>query len=625
MKPDSKKDETMLITHMDFLTASPTDGARSAAPADMEDILSSGGIIPHFQPIVDLQTGSVFGYEVLSRAPAFPGSISELFASAQTWGMALDLEIACRRAAFGALSRLSEEFSDKHFFLNVSPPHLSLPESRAYLSKAELKDLGVNFKNIVLEITETYAILDYRGFEEQMRRFTEDGFHVALDDFGAGHSGLITLIATAPQFLKIDREIIRDIDTSSYKQNLIRAFSAFASAVEIRLVAEGIEREEELKTVLRLGVQYGQGYFLGMPEPYPEKLADPIRSALAGSLDDYSRRRFSVDLSICSLLVRPVTIPVGTMTCADLDDLFRRNKGMDHVVILREQRPAGLLTRQEFYTTLGGRYGYSIYQKRFVEHVPVPDMLIVDERTDLRVLGKLAMNRNHEELYNPVVIVDAEGRFLGTITIKQLLTKTIDTEIKIASMANPLTGLPGNLVIGMWLDQAVRSKEFSVIYADLNNFKEFNDLYGFSKGDDMIRLTAKVLERGVRERRPECRIGHIGGDDFIVVAEKSVEEDMLRDICEDFDRSKRDFFSGEDLTRGFYRGVNRVGLTVDIPIVALSLAVVTGANFNRTPHPGELSRIAALLKHHIKTLNRLKPKSGYLLERRVYDDVECCG
>ncbi len=582
-------------------------------------LIENKWITPHFQPIYDLYTGDIFGYEVLSRgAPPFVNP-EYMFRIAEEWGLSWELENACRVVALRKIAALPDAFTQNYFFLNVSPTIFNNPSFSRGFSRGELKEIGIDFRNIIIEITESSSVEDYTGFEKLIRHYVEEGFQVALDDFGAGHSGLITLVAMTPHYLKIDRAIISEIHLNSYKQNLVKAISSFSSSVETNMIAEGIEKIEELQTVFRQGVRFGQGFLLGKPLPYPEVKTAETKKLLHELIEDYNHTRFAVDISISKLVSRPKTFERNTMTCSELDREFKRNNSLDHVVVIDNGKPVQLITRQDFYSAIGGRYGYAFFEKRAIEGLPTPDMLAVQEQTDLRTLGRFAMNRNHNELYNPVVIVNKFGAFIGTITIKQLLSKAFDMEIKIASYSNPLTELPGNMIIGMWLEEILAKETFTVIYGDLNHFKEYNDNYGFARGDDMIKFTAKIFQRHLNPIGNDIYLGHIGGDDFIIITEQLIPEYVMENVCVDFDTGKLDYFSSDHITKGFYLAVNRQGKKVKTPLVSLSLAVVTEKNFDVSPHPGRLSEIAAHLKKKIKIINRDNPKSDYLQERRAYD------
>jgi diguanylate cyclase (GGDEF)-like protein len=271
---------------------------------------------------------------------------------------------------------------------------------------------------------------------------------------------------------------------------------------------------------------------------------------------------------------------------------------------------------------VSGQYGYAIYRKKKIESQAKREMLIVEESTDLRILGKIAMGRSNSELYEPVVVVDESGKLVGTITMKKVIDRAFDTEVKFATNANPLTGLPGNVVINVWMEDLLRRAEYTIAYLDLDHFKEFNDHYGFCTGDDMIKLLAETLSEYVEKYREEnespCRLGHVGGDDFVLLAEQRLEENFFQELCNKFDENKKRLFSEADVLRGSYIVVNRRGETEEVPLVTLSVAVVTDRNFTVSPHPGRLGQTVAHLKQKIKEINYRDGTSGFLFERRMY-------
>jgi GGDEF domain-containing protein len=229
------------------------------------------------------------------------------------------------------------------------------------------------------------------------------------------------------------------------------------------------------------------------------------------------------------------------------------------------------------------------------------------------------MERSPGDLYDPVVVVDDHERLIGTITMKQLLSKAMDIELKIAMAANPLTQLPGNLIIEYWIDEAVTANDFVIAYADLSNFKEFNDIYGFAQGDELIRLVARILQRHTQGFADGAKLGHIGGDDFVIVADGAVDAAALEAVCTDFDAERLRFFPQEDIDRGYYVAENRRGEQARIPLVALGTGVIGKDNFRRRPHPGRLAQVAALLKPRLRDVIHRTGSSTFLFERRTYD------
>ena len=130
-----------------------------------------------------------------------------------------------------------------------------------------LEGLGLSPERIVLEVSEQYAIENYTLFVEALQNFTQMGFSIAVDDIGAGYSGLEKIAHLNPRYLKFDIQLVRDIDESHVKREMARALKAFADKMDSRIIAEGIEREGERQALVDLGIDYGQGYLLARPAP----------------------------------------------------------------------------------------------------------------------------------------------------------------------------------------------------------------------------------------------------------------------------------------------------------------------------------------------------------------------
>ncbi len=585
------------------------------------EMLNNGSLHSYAQPIVDLYTGQVFGYELLARGIEPFVSPAQLFQKAQQWGLEWEVEYACRIAALKQFAESSKRVPRANFFINISPETFSTPEFQSAFSMERLQEYGISGEHLVLEITETASVDDYARFEETIRNYVQQGFRIALDDFGSGHSGLITLAATTPHILKIDKALVRGIHRSSYKQNLVKSISDFAETVGSYILLEGIESADELRTAYRLGARYAQGFYLGSPAPHPQELSSESKAELELLMGEYIRRNFSVDISIYKMITRPTTFHRHSINGAQLDDFFRSQNTINHVMIVDgDDKPQGLITRQSFYAHLSGRYGYAIFQRKEVDALAKQDMLLVNEDTDMRILGKLAMGRNDKDMYDPVVVVDKRGSLVGTITMKKVISRAFDTEVKFATNANPLTSLPGNVVINVWLEDLLHREEYTIAYIDLDRFKEYNDHYGFSAGDDMIKFTAEILTTQIQTTNTECRVGHIGGDDFVLLSEGELPSEFFSDICRRFDREKHTLFDAEDTQRDGYYCSNRKGEKEFVPLVTLSIAVVSNNNFLRPPHPGKLGQTVALLKSKIKEINYSNKTSGFLFDRRIYSE-----
>ena len=585
----------------------------------LKEIIQNRRIIPHFQPIVDLYTGEIHGYEMLSRAEKPFENPAVMFEKAKQWKLSWELEFACRNAALKAISSLPSEYMDKKFFLNVSPDIFSDPRFVSGTTLDSIKTLDLNPEKLVIEITESTSVDDYEQFEKIIQYCVGHGFNVALDDFGAGHSGLLTLLAMAPHYIKIDCNIIFGIQNSPYKQKVVKSITDMSINLDSSIIAEGIETYDELCTVFRLGVRYVQGFFLGRPAPSPQEIPMDVLNKIDNFLDIRKQSKYTFDISISGMVIRPLSYPSHSLTCGQLDNLFRSKRTINHIVLLNEGIPVTIITRSYFYSVFGGRFGFAIYEKKYVDDIAKTEILFIHEYSDLRTVSHMAMSRCPDDLYDPVIVVDENDKFLGTVTMKQIINKATDLEIKIATCTNPLSQLPGNMIIGFWLEDIIKKHRFSIIYCDLDNFKEYNDIYGFSKGDDVLKITSRILSDFFQYLQGS-RLGHIGGDDFIIISDEIIEEHKLVELCNIFDHRKSEFFSSEQIDAGYYFAANRKGQKEKIPLLSMSIAVVTEKNFNGIPHPGQLGQVAALVKKEVKKRNSESGCSGYLFERRMYND-----
>jgi EAL domain-containing protein (putative c-di-GMP-specific phosphodiesterase class I) len=229
----------------------------------LQEILLGDQVTTVFQPLVMLQGKGTLGYEALARGPVGPlHSPYHLFTAAKESDLVFELDRHCRRKAFQTAKGLPP--TDK-LFVNVFPPSMYDPDFKGNALIELLEGLGLSPDRIVLEVSEEYAIENYKIFVEALQNFTQLGFSIAVDDIGRGHSGLEKIAHLNPRYLKFDMHLVSRIDQSYMKREMARALKAFADKMEAKTIAEGIEREEELQVCADLGIDLGQGYLLGRP------------------------------------------------------------------------------------------------------------------------------------------------------------------------------------------------------------------------------------------------------------------------------------------------------------------------------------------------------------------------
>jgi PAS domain S-box-containing protein len=233
----------------------PGLGTRRREAADrtaVQAVIDAAAFKPFFQPIVDLWDGSVIGHEALTRfSDGRPPNL--VFGAASRAGLGIDLETACLGASIQASQRLP---ASGYLSLNASP-ELVLSGSLGTI-------LAATGRPIVLEITEHVEIDDYVGLRRELKRLGPS-VRVAVDDAGAGYASFRHILELAPDFVKIDIELVRGVDAEPARQALIAGMGYFAVKRKLRLVAEGIETRRELDALQALAVPYGQGYLLGRP------------------------------------------------------------------------------------------------------------------------------------------------------------------------------------------------------------------------------------------------------------------------------------------------------------------------------------------------------------------------
>jgi EAL domain-containing protein (putative c-di-GMP-specific phosphodiesterase class I) len=236
--------------------------------AALERILLEENLSTMFEPIVKLATNEVLGYEALSRGPAGSGLETplDLFGTAEIADREYELDSLCRRRALANARGIR---SDQLLFLNILPTCIQDPDFQAARVRETLDALGLQPRNLVLEISEKQAISNFPIMREAIDHFSGLGFGIALDDTGAGFSSLQAALELAPDFLKLDMSLVRSIEESPEKQELLRGLQSLAAKMGSRVIAEGIETAQELAAIRGLGIECGQGYHLGRGTPSP--------------------------------------------------------------------------------------------------------------------------------------------------------------------------------------------------------------------------------------------------------------------------------------------------------------------------------------------------------------------
>lgn len=237
---------------------------------ELRRMLETGDVVLRFQPIVELHRGLTHGFEALSSAPSQEvfENPETLFKFAEEIGAAIDLERLCRRQATlqGApLLGADDQYGGGKLFINCSSHTFADPDLAVDLVRGAV-EAGLSPGQMVVEVTERAAITEWKSFRQTLEDLRRAGLSVAIDDMGSGYSSLHAVAEIQPDYLKFDASLVRDVHRTPIKRDMLETLVVLANKIGAISLAEGIETREELDTIRKMGVSYGQGFLFAMPE-----------------------------------------------------------------------------------------------------------------------------------------------------------------------------------------------------------------------------------------------------------------------------------------------------------------------------------------------------------------------
>lgn len=251
----------------------------------LKGLISKNPFKSVYQAIYHLTTGDIVGFEALSRIQAITDfTIAEIIESCRLENLLWDIEFQLRN------NSIKNFKTDKHFmlFLNVDPHIIKADDFKTGITKSLLENSQLSESSIIFEITERSAIDDYAPIVETLNYYKKQSYQVALDDVGSGYNGILRIVETKPDYIKIDMELIRDIYINEYKEIVVKSLVDICKKLNIKCIAEGIESKEELEKLISLGVDYGQGYLLDKPSEIPDTY-NPIAKELILNINRKSK------------------------------------------------------------------------------------------------------------------------------------------------------------------------------------------------------------------------------------------------------------------------------------------------------------------------------------------------
>lgn len=527
-----------------------------------------------YQPIIAMRSGDIVGHEGLIRGPAesplhMPGW---LFSTAR------------RNRLAGVMERLSREIVAKSFvgmglqgklFLNVSPDVFTQYPAHDGDLVAYLQQIGLSPQGVIIELTENQPINDLEKMREAVLYYRELGFEVAIDDLGEGFASLRLWSELRPEFVKIDKHFIQGVSQDPIKLEFVKAIQQIAACCGSKVIAEGIETPQDFRVVRDIGITYGQGYFIARPSARPP--AEPDEGArLALKADGITVYPGFENVKNRSAKARKLLIeahPVSPETVNDdVCQIFNENPDLISVPVVRDGIPVGLIHRHNLIDRFARPFRRELYGRKPCTMFMQDSPLIVEHDLSIEKLSVLVVDGDPRYLTDGFIITE-NGRYLGVGTARDLIREITQMQINAARYANPLTLLPGNVPISEHLERLLNAgASFCACHFDIDNFKPFNDVYGYFKGDEIIRLVGLLLSQNCNPERDF--IGHIGGDDFVVMFQSQDWEKRCRKILEQFGQQVQALLCKEDRMRGGYVTEDRRGQETFYPFPSLSIGAV---------------------------------------------------
>ena len=545
-----------------------------------------------FQPLFNLHTGGVVAVEALARP--HDGTVQDLLRMAFRAGYLAntDVALACRAIRHAADHDLIVPLHVNLLALTIADK----PELMAPLYGA-LREVGRTPADLVVEVGTPYSRAPRRLLVKGIERLRQDGFRIGLDGVGEGDSPLSLLAEVQPEVLKLDREVVVALPADPARYAMVQALQHLCEHTGSLVVAEGVETEAQLAALRRLGVRLAQGNLLASPQRRPKvdatiaavlsEVNDP--EAVTATMTAPLRRKSGPKVTD---FLHPATTLPDSATSEEVRDVLANQPTVSGVVLVDEDgRPRWTVDRNRFLLAVTGPFGHALHAKREAARLADRPKVIGADSSALELLDIVA-HANRERTNDDLVVVDDDDRCLGVVRVADVVRGVAEMKVEQAAALSPLTRLPGSDSIAREVDRRILGGElFAVGWLDVDAFKRVNDSAGFAAGDDLIRAIGRALTDGAASY-PGVQVGHVGGDDFLVVA-------GLNEIVP---------FSAGVLDLPF----EAEGRAVTLSLATLICSAGTVGSYR------EVSRLLAPLKEHAKSLRG----TSWVLGRPGSDHVD---
>ena len=529
-----------------------------------------------FQPIIYSQTGKIYAVEALVRGIdniEELNSIDDLFDTAFNDDFLYQLDIQLREKAIKKFSEI--KINDLKLFYNLDNRIIYNKNLSSGNTSRILEKYNLNKSNICFELSEKGTVIEQNALSSMLQRYKQSGYSIAIDDFGIGVSGLKLLYFSEANIIKLDRFFISNIDQDSKKKLFCSSIIEMAHIMGMQVIAEGVETVKEFYTCKDIGADFIQGYLVQKPTTEIDEIKPIYNNILTLINED---KRNNPNATIDEEFIEPIVALSVNTSLYELFVHFKETTKNNFVPIVDEyDNFLGIIYETDIKKISYSQYGLSLAQNKTFSSSLIKYLkpaLCVEVSWGIDKILEM-YNLNSKDALG--IFITQGNKYRGFINLNSLLTLSYKRNIEIATNQNPLTKLPGNNQIERFIEKTLKRNQKTVthiIYFDFNDFKPFNDIYGFRQGDRAILIFSELLQK----RYPkDSFIAHIGGDDFFVgLKNYKFEEvfELTNKVQIEFRNSVENLYSKKDKEKGLLIARDRFNIERSFNLLSVSSAII---------------------------------------------------
>ena len=529
-----------------------------------------------FQPIIYAQSGKLYAVEALLRnVQDIPNitTIDDLFDLVFSNDYLYEFDLLLREKAIKKFANIN--IPNLKLFYNLDNRIIYNKNYSSGNTQKILTKYNLSKDKIIFELSEKGTSIEQNALSTMLQRYKQSGYSIAIDDFGIGVSGLKLLYFSEANIIKIDRFFISNIDQDSKKKLFCSSIIDMAHIMGMQVIAEGVETQKEFYTCKDIGADFIQGFLVQKPTKNINEIL-PIYNDISNLILDDKREdqnKFIDEQFIDKIEPLPVN-----SSLYDIILHFKKNTEHNFVPIVDEFKYfLGIIYESDIKKISYSQYGLSLAQN---QNFSTTLLKYLKPALSVEIswgIDKILEMYNLNFQNSLGIFITNSDKYLGFINLNSLLTMSYKRNIEIATNQSPLTKLPGNNQIEKFIANSFRNIQINtthIIYFDFNDFKPFNDIYGFRQGDRAILIFSELLQK----RYPKNSfIAHIGGDDFFVGLTDFAFEDVFKltlDVQNEFKYSAKNLYSKEDKEIGYIVSKDRFGTTRNFNLLSVSCSII---------------------------------------------------